>query len=152
MSLLDDVKNDKETLIALEMVLRELAADMGLSTEDLHALAQEHSSQVDERLTQVEKALGEMELPGPGGHPRQPDSDSMVQKERRLCEQALRFRLQHSDALVLRAGGRAAYSDGFIRFVLERLDVWEYGRERFCEIVEVPYPTLSSWIKEHGGK
>ena len=150
MSLLDDVKNDKETLIALDMVMKDMAADMGLSTEDLEDLAREHSSQVDELMTQMEKALGAIELPSPCAPTRQPDSEATAAKERRLCEQTLRFRLQHSDALVQYSDGQVAYSDGFIRFILERLDAWEYGHERFCEQVEVPCQTLRTWIKEDG--
>jgi hypothetical protein len=150
MSLLDDVKNDKETLIALDMAVKDMAADMGLSTEDLDNLAREHSSQVDELLTQVEKALGAIELPGPCAPTCQPDSEATVAKEWRLREQTLRFRLQHPDALVQYPDGRVAYSDGFIRFILERLDAWEYGHERFCEQVEVPCQTLRTWIKEDG--
>lgn len=150
MSLLDDIKNDKEALIALDMVMKDMAADMGLSMEDLEDLAQKHSSQVDELTAQMEKALGAIELPGPCAPTRQPDSESTAAKEWRLREQTLRFRLQHPDALVQYSGGQVAYSDGFIRFILERLDAWEYGHERFCEQVEVPCQTLRTWIKEDG--
>ena len=149
MSLLDDIKNDKETLIALAMAAREMAADMGLSTEDLNNLALEHSSEVNQRIAELEKVLGEIELPSPTDHPTQPVSGSTERKEWQLCEQVLRFRLQHPDALVCHFDRRITYSDGFIRFILECLDVWEYSHELFCEQVEIPYQTLCSWIKEY---
>ena len=68
-----------------------------------------------------------------------------------LREQVLLFRLDHPGALVLHAGGRATYSDGFIRFILDSRDMWEGSSERFCEQVDVPYQTLRSWSKKGSG-
>ncbi len=148
MSLLDDMKNDKKTLLTMVMAVREMAAGLGLDTDDLCRLALEHSSEVDKRQAEIEKIFGTHELPPLGDLLRQPSADSAELIEWRLREQMLRFRLNHPDALVTYFDGRVDYSDGFIRFILERLDLWEFSHERFCEQVEVPYQTLCSWIKE----
>ena len=119
MSLLDDIKNDKETLIALAMAAREMAADMGLSTEDLEKLALEHPSEVNERMAELEKVLGQMELPPLADHHKQYHPKSRDPEEWRLLEQTLNFRLDHPDALVRFSDGQVSYSAGFIRFLLE---------------------------------
>ena len=100
MSLLDDMKNDKKTLLTMVMAVREMAADLGLGTEDLHRLALEHSSEVDKRQAEIEKIFGTHELPPLGDHLSQPSADSAELIEWRLREQMLRFRLNHPDALV----------------------------------------------------
>jgi len=148
MSLLDDINNDKAKLIAFAMVMRDRAADLGLSTEDLNKLALEHPSEVNERQAELEKILGEIEIPSLPDHVDQEVSGPTEQDGWRLREQVLRFRLKHPDAMVCFYNGQVSYSDGFIHFILERLDAWRYSQDRFCEQVEVPYETLCSWIEK----
>lgn len=153
MNLLQDCQNNKLTLIAAYKIVQEAADNMGLNLEGALSVvcerAQINRSQVYERKKQIEETLVEVELAGPGRPAHQTTAASTTTGENgwRLREQVLRFRLQHPDALVLHTSGRATYSDGFIRFILDLHDELEGSHELFCEQVEIPYQTFRSWIK-----
>ena len=75
------------------------------------------------------------------------EPDPEAEKNWRLREEVLRYRLAHPGALVLHASGRATYSDGFIRFALDLLDQWQGGSEQFSKQAEIPLQTLNYWKK-----
>jgi hypothetical protein len=150
MNLKEDCQNNKLTLLAMSKFVQETAVNLGLSLEGplstVCAHAQVNRTQVYERKKQIEDTLEAIGLAGPG-HPVShlcPESDQGW----RLRESVLRYRLDHPGALVLHAGGRASYSAGFSRFILDLFDKWEGCHEQFCEQVEVPAQTFSYWRKK----
>ena len=154
MNLKEDAQNNKLTLFALHKFTLETAADMGLSLEGPLATICERTgvnrTQVYERKNQVEDALTKTALVGPG-HPVCRSAFVPIHEQERgfrLLVQVLRYRLDHPGALVLQVSGRANYSDGFIRFILDLLDLWEGSLEQYCQQVEVPLQTLSYWRKK----
>ena len=139
-------------MIAMSKFVQEAAAGMGLRLEGplatICAEAEVNRTQVYERKKQIEGALAAIGLARPG----QPGSRSCPDPTLRergwsLRESVLRYRLAHPGALVLHAGGRATYSAGYIRFILDSSDGWENFLEQFCEHVEIPYQTFSGWRK-----
>jgi hypothetical protein len=152
MSLKKDCHNNKLTIVALHKFVQERALDLGLNLEGPLAgiceRAQVNRPQVYERKTQIEEALEEVELAGPGRPVCPPTPE---EKCWRLREQVLRFRLNHPGAMVLHIGGHTSYSDSFIRFILDLRDEWEGSHEQFCEQVEIPYQTISNWSKKKSG-
>ena len=154
MNLMQDCQNGKLTVIAMYKFVQEMALDLGLSLEGsllrICAGALVNRTQVYERKKQLEEALTDIELASPGRPACLPASNAkgLDAQGGMLREQVLLFRLDHPGALVLHAGGRATYSDGFIRFILDSRDMWEGSSERFCEQVDVPYQTLRSWSKK----
>jgi len=151
MNLKQDFHNNKLTIVAMHKFLQERALDIGLNLEGpltkICERAQINRPQVYERKTQIEDALGEIELAGPG-RPVIPTLPTEEEKNWRLREKVLRFRLNHPGALVLRVGGHSTYSDSFIRFIFDLHDEWDGSSERFCEHVEIPYDTFRSWSKK----
>lgn len=154
MNLKENCPNIKLTLVALNKLVQESAAEIGLALEGpLTAICEEaevNRTQVYERKNQMEAALAKMTLPGPGhplSHPVAEPSQEAA-KGWELCKQVLLYRLAHPGALVLHASGRATYSDGFIRFVLDLLDQWEGSLEQFAQQVDVPLQTLNYWKKK----
>lgn len=147
----EDFRNNKLTLIAAYKYIMELAAAMHLSFEGtLSAICENagvNRTQVYERKDQLEKIFAGLELARPG-RPTIPTSSVDDIQERDLCEKVLRYRLECPGAVVLHGSGRATYSNGFIRFILDLLDEWEGSPEMFCRQVEVPYSTLRVWIKK----
>jgi hypothetical protein len=153
-TLIQDCQNDKLTVVALHKLAQECALNLGLPLEGslskICSVSEINRTQVYERKKQLEEALSNIELTGPG-RPACPPAFGTVDRDAhgwQLCEQVLRFRLGHPGALVLHAGGHATYSDGFIRFILNLHDSWEGTSERFCEQAEIPYPTFRSWNKK----
>jgi len=154
MNLKEEVQKNPLTLLALYKITLEVAASMGLSLEGsltrICELAGVNRTQVYERKKQIEDALAKTALIGPG-HPvclSAPVPTDEQEKGLRLQEQILRYRLDHPGALVLHASGRANYSDGFIRFILDLLDLWKGSLEQYCKEVDVPLQTLSYWRKK----
>lgn len=150
MNLKEDCQNNKLTLLAMHKFIQETAVNLGLSLEGplstICEQAQVNRTQVYERKKQIEETLAAIGLPGPG-HPASglcPESDQGW----RLRESVLRYRLDHPGALVLHAGGRATYSAGFIRFILDASDEWGNFLDQFCEHAEIPYQTFSCWRKK----
>jgi hypothetical protein len=78
-------------------------------------------TQVYERKNQLEKILEGLELAG-AGRPSIPASEVDDIQDRELCEKVLRYRLEHPGAVVLHMSGRATYSNGFVRYILDLLD------------------------------
>ena len=153
MNLLEDCKSNKLTLIATYKFVQETAEQMGVNLEGpltrICERAQINRPQVYERKTQIEDALGEIDLAGPG-RPVVLVLPTEEEKNWRLREKVLRFRLNHPDALVFhRFNGHTSYSDSFIRFIFDLHDEWEGSSERFCEQVEIPYQTFRSWSKKN---
>lgn len=154
MNLMQNCQNGKLTVIAMHKFVQEMALDLGLNLEGsllrICTGALVNRTQVYERKKQLEEALADIELASPGRPACLPVSDATALDSQggRLREKVLLFRLDHPGALVLHAGGRATYSDGFIRFILDSRDTWEGSSERFCKQVEVPYQTLRSWSKK----
>jgi len=144
MKLLDAFKKDKVTVIALHRVLMNIAADNGLTLDEL---LEKEPALMEGTLKQLEKAMTDIDLTA-AAPPLQPTADSREMKELRLIKQVMLYRLNHPDAMVIRFNGRITYSDGFIHFILQRLDWWEYSQEAFCEQVKVPYQTLCAWIEK----
>jgi hypothetical protein len=65
-----------------------------------------------------------------------------------LREQVFRYRLGHPGAVVIHVSGSTSYSDGFRRFVLDLVDTWKGTLVCFCQWVELPHPTLTSWQRQ----
>ncbi len=137
-------------LIALHLLTRDHAAEAGLSLEgtvsDICKQAGVNRTQVYEKKAQLTKALEKVELPEPGRAPLKtvPASDEAT-GEWELQFTVLQYRLSNPGAFVRHPGGRAGYSAAFRHFILDLLDDWPGYRERFCELAEVPYPTLETW-------
>ncbi|HHB75128.1 MAG TPA: hypothetical protein ENK84_01085 [Desulfobulbus sp.] len=151
MNIKEDLQNNKLTLIAAYKYIMELAADMHLSLEGtLFALCENvgvNRTQVYERKKQLEKVLAGLELAAPG-RPAAQASDADDSQDRNLQVKVLRYRLEYPGAVVLHGSGRATYSNGFVRFILDLLDEWEGSLEKFCTLAEIPYSTLRVWIKK----
>ena len=151
MNIKEDLRNNKLTIIAAYKIIMELAAAKHLSFEGpLSALCENagvNRTQVYERKKQLEKILADLELTGPG-RPSVLSSDAEDIQDRDLREKVLRYRLKYPGAVVLHGSGRATYSNGFIRFILDLLDEWEGSPEQFCKHADIPYSTLRVWIKK----
>jgi hypothetical protein len=149
MTLIEDCRNNKLTVIALHKLAHELAFDQGVRLEgplaESCAQAAVNRTQVYERKTQLADLMGTVAFPGPG-RPGYPAATAPPEADSGLREQVLRFRLSHPGALVLHAGGRTTYSAGFTRFILDAHDAWDGYIEQFCAQVEVPYQTLQGWL------
>ncbi|MCP4195693.1 MAG: hypothetical protein GY762_00955, partial [Proteobacteria bacterium] len=52
---------------------------------------------------------------------------------------------------MVNSSGRATYSNGFIRFILELHDEWQGSPEWFCRQVQVPYSTFRVWCNKDKG-
>lgn len=154
MNLLHNCLNDKLTFIAVHKFVKDHAAYFGVDLDrPLSGICHSagiNRTQVYERIKQLEDALAQIELPGPGRPAYRAACDTTTPENQGglLREQVLLFRLDSPGALVLHAGGHATYSDGFIRFILDLRDKWEGSGERFCEQAGVPYQTLRSWSKK----
>ena len=77
-----------------------------------------------------------------------------VEKSRRVgnCARGSALSPDYPGAVVVHSGGRATYSDGFVRFILELYDEWEGSPESFCRQVEVPYSTFRVWCNKDKGQ
>lgn len=104
-------------------------------------------TQVYERKHQLEKVLQGLELAGPG-RPAASVTDTQGVRDWELREKVLRYRLNFPGAVVIHSRGRATYSNGFIRFILDLLDEWDGSLECFSKQVEISYSTLRGWIKK----
>ena len=102
----------------------------------------------------MDKALAELELEGPGRPSNHPIADDGRKESRgwELREKVLRYRLNYPGAVVVHSGGRATYSNAFIRFILDLHDEWEGSPEWFCRQVEVPYSTFRVWCNKDKGQ
>jgi hypothetical protein len=147
MNLKEDCQNNKLTLLAMRKFVQATAVNLGLSLEGplstVCEQAQVNRTQVYERKKQIEDMLAAIGLAGPG-HPAS-HSRPVSDQGWRLRESVPRYRLDHPGALALHAGGRAGYSAGFSRFILDLFDKWEGCHEQFCEQVEVPVQTFGFW-------
>jgi hypothetical protein len=143
-------QKNKLSLIALHLLTRDHAAEAGLSLEGTASAicrqAGVNRTQVYEKKVQLTKAFEKVELPEPGRAPRK-DTPASGQDitgwELRVT--VLQYRLDNPGAFVRHPGGRTGYSSGFRRTILDLLDDWTGSQERFCALVEVPYPTLETW-------
>ncbi len=151
MNIKEEFRKNKLTIIAAYKFIMELAAAMDLPLEGtLSAICENvgvNRTQVYERKNQLEKILEGLKIAEPG-RPSTSASDTDDIQERELCEQVLRYRLKHPGAVVLHGSGRATYSNGFVRFILDLRDEWEGSPERFCQQAEIPYSTLRVWLKK----
>ena len=154
MNLKEDAQRNPLTLLALYKFIQETASGIGLLLEgSLSTICESagvNRTHIYERKKHIEDALARTALSGPGHPVCRSASVSIHEQEKgsRLLVQVLRYRLDHPGALVLQASGRANYSDGFIRFILDLLDLWEGSLEHYCKQVEVPLQTLSYWRKK----
>jgi len=158
MNIKEDLKKSKLTLIAMDKMIKTYASDMGVNLNGpLTAICKDagvNRTQVYERKNQLEKALAELELEGPGRPSNHPIADDGRKESRgwELREKVLRYRLSCPGAVVVHSGGRATYSNGFIRFILDLHDAWEGSPEWFCRQVEVPYSTFRVWCNKDKGQ
>ena len=158
MNIKEDLKNSKLTLIAMDKIIKEYASDMGVNLNGPLATicnaAGVNRTQVYERKNQLAEALAELELAGPGRPSNQPACDAGAQESQgwQLREKVLRYRLSYPGAVVVNSSGRASYSNGFIRLILELHDEWEGSPEWFCRQVEVPYSTFRVWCNKDKGQ
>lgn len=155
-TLIQDCRNDKLSVVALDRIVRELARELGLilggPLTRICEAAGINRTQVYERERQLLEAMDKVELAGAGRPASRPAcaAPNPEAPQWRLREQVLRFRLEHPGALVPHAGGHATYSDGFIRFVLDLHDDWQGTDEGFCVWAEIPCQTLRGWIGRDG--
>lgn len=153
MNLKEDCQNNKLTLLAMHKFIQETAIGMGLNLAGALSTICERNginrTQIYERKKQIEDRLANTALACPGHPVCVSVVDPLREQENqwRLREQVLRYRLDHPGALVRHTGGRATYSNGFIRFILDLQDQWEGSLEPYCEQVEVPTQTYRGWIK-----
>ncbi len=144
-------------MIALHLLARDYAAEAGLSLEgtvsEICKQAGVNRTQVYEKKTQLTKAFEKVDLPEPGRAPGKitPASGQDIAAWG-LQVTVLNYRLGNPGAFVLHSGGRAGYSPGFRRTVLDLFDDWAGSQERFCELVEVPYPTLETWKRKDANR
>ena len=137
-------------MIALHLLTRDMAEKAALFLEgtvsDICKLAGVNRTQVYEKKAQLTKAFEKVELPEPGRSPVKADPVSGQDNAGwALQVTVLQYRLSSSGAVVRHPGGRTGYSPGFRRTILDLFDDWTGSQERFCELVEVPYPTLETW-------
>jgi len=158
MNIKEDLKNSKLTLIALDKIIKEYASDMRVNLNGplltTCNAAGINRTQVYERKKQLEEALTKLELAGPGrpSTHQAPDAGPKGSQGWELREKVLRYRLNCPGAVVVHSGGRATYSNGFIRFILDLYDEWEGSPEWFCKQVEVPYSTFRVWCSKEKGQ
>ncbi|MDP2646452.1 MAG: hypothetical protein Q8P24_16050 [Desulfobacterales bacterium] len=129
--------------------VQQTAADMGLSLDGpLSRICQQariSRTQVYERKNQIEDALAQISLAGPG-HPLCPCAPASIEKGFELRERILQYRLNHPGALIVHTTSNyTTYGDSFIRFILDLSDQWQEGLERFCEHAQIPYQTVRFW-------
>ena len=152
MNIKEDLRNNKLTLIAMHKIIQDIAdcqhLDLGDSLTSVCEKAEVNRTQVYERKQQLENVLANLELAPPG-------RPVVIEHEHKdasweLREKVLLYRLDHPDAMVIKnkKSGRAGYSDGFIRFILDLLEEWPGSFVCFCRQVYVPYPTLQDWCKK----
>ena len=153
MNIQEELKENKLSMIAMHLIIRDNAAQIDLSLKgtvtEICRKACVNRTQVYEQKAQINKALGQMTLPGPGRPLPQevPASDSAI-AEWHLQVALLNYRLDNPGAFVQHRSGRTIYSSGYIRTVLNHLDQWAGSLERFCTLSEVPYPTLEGWKRK----
>ncbi len=109
--------------------VQECAAEMGLSLDrSVSGVCRQaciSRTQVYERKKQIEDALEQVSLAGPGRPVCRVDPAPM-ENGSLLYQQVLEYRLHHPGALVEHAaGGSTTYSDGFVRFILDLSDQWQ---------------------------
>ena len=137
-------------MIALHLLTRDHAEKAGLILEgtvsEICKQAGVNRTQVYEKKIQLTKAFEKVELPEPGRSPVKADPDSGLDNAGwALQVTVLQYRLDNPGAFVRHPGGRAGYSPGFRRTILDLFDDWTGSQERFCALAEVPYPTLETW-------
>jgi hypothetical protein len=143
-------QKNKLSLIALHLLTRDMAEKAGLFLEgtvsDICKQAGVNRTQVYEKKTQLAKAFEKVDLPEPGRSPETADPASGPGNAGWALQVAvLQYRLNNPGAFVRHPGGRSGYSPGFIRTILDLFDDWTGSQERYCALVEVPYPTLETW-------
>ena len=152
MNLIENCQNSKLTLIAMSKIVQQCATDMQLNLNGPLSVICEpagvNRSQVYERKKQIEDALRQITLPGPG-HPAYPEIGDWTHMEKGVClhEQVQQYRLNHPGALILH-NEYTTYSDGFVRFILDLADQWEDSFELFCQHAQLPCQTVRGWRKK----
>jgi hypothetical protein len=152
MNLKEICRNSKLTLIAMNKFVQECAAEMGLSLDrSVSGVCRQaciSRTQVYERKKQIEEALEQVSLAGPGRRACPVDPAPMENGSLQY-QQVLAYRLHHPGALVEHAaGGSTTYSDGFVRFILDLSDQWQACLEQFCQQVQIPYQTVRGWRRK----
>ena len=137
-------------MIALHLLTRDHAVEAGLCLEgtvsDICSQAGVNRTQVYEKKAQLTKAFEKIELPEPGRTRKKGASTSEQDTVGwTLQVTVLQYRLDNPGAFVRHCGGYTGYSSGFRRIILDLFDDWIGSQERFCALVEVPYPTLETW-------
>ena len=137
-------------MIALHLLTRDHAEKAGLILDgpvsEICKKAGVNRTQVYEKKSQLTKALEKVELPQPGRSPVPSASESCSDVAGWALQVAvLQYRIDNPGAVVRHPGGRTGYSPGFRRFILDLFDDWVGTKEQFCELVDVPYPTLDTW-------
>jgi len=136
-------------LIALHLLTRGHAEKTGLILEgtvkDICKQAGVNRTQVYEKKAQLTKAFEKVDLPEPGRSPVTSDPSGPDTAGWALQVTVLQYRLNNPGAFVRHPSGRTGYSPGFRRIILDLFDGWTGSQEWFCELVEVPYPTLDTW-------
>ena len=153
MNIQEELKENKLSMIAMHLIIRDNAAQIGLCLEgtvtETCRDACVNRTQVYEQKAQLNNALEQMTLPGPGRPlPQKVPASDRVFAEWQLQVTLLNYRLDNPGAFVQHRSGRTVYSPGYIRTVLNHLDQWGGSLERFCTLSEVPYPTLEGWKKK----
>jgi hypothetical protein len=123
MTLQEQCRKDKSTIIAMHALVEDCAAQAGLSLQgSLSEICQQagvNRTQIYEKKVQLKQVLAGAEVAGPGRPAKgavRPDEGCAGGA---LREQVLRYRLAHPGAMVPHPGGGTSYSDGFKRFLLD---------------------------------
>ncbi len=138
----------------MQVLLRDCAEEASIvlagSVSEICRQAVVNRPQVYERKTQLWAAFAELELAAPG-RPVKAEPPPVADEMPAGCwlrEQVFRYRLGHPGAVVIHVSGSTSYSDGFRRFVLDLVDTWKGTLVCFCQWVELPHPTLTSWQRQ----
>ncbi len=148
MNINQSLQSDPLTLIAIQAIVNQHAGgiDLNDSIAGCCQQADVNRSQVYQRKDQLIQLFDNLQLPGPGrpsGQQAPPDDAAFYQ----LKIQVLRYQVEHPGAKTVNGSGRCTYGDQFKCFVLDLLDQWPAGLDRFCQAVELPIDTVLSWKK-----
>ena len=149
MSMLQNCRENKTTALAFFQIATELLKHHSIACEkvNLKMISTRYGlnrTHIYEKKEQIEKAAAQMVLAGKGRPTHFISKSGIVsdgQPGLKLRIVILEHRLAHPGALVVHKSGRATYSDGFKRHILDQDDGWKGTDEEFCAASSIPLPT-----------
>ena len=123
MNLLQQLKDDKVTVIAFHALAQEMANNSSVNLKSnlksTCASALVNRTQIYEKKSQIANSLEAIELSG-RGRPSIPITaiDQQNSDQLRVKIKVLEYRLEHPGCFIRHSSARTTYSDGFRRFIL----------------------------------